>query len=65
MTPNDLDRELAKLEAAHLKRVRRTPQNPCGPEMALDGRQLVAFASNDYLGLANDPALKQGAIEAV
>ena len=65
MTPNDLDRELAKLEAAHLKRVRRTPQNPCGPKMALDGRQLVAFASNDYLGLANDPALKQGAIEAV
>ena len=65
MRPNDLDRELAKLEAAHLKRVRRTPQNPCGPEMALDGRQLVAFASNDYLGLANDPALKQGAIEAV
>ena len=65
MTPNDLDRELAKLEAAHLKRVRRTPQNPCGPEMALGGRQLVAFASNDYLGLANDPALKQGAIEAV
>lgn len=65
MRPNDLDRELAKLEAAHLKRVRRTPQNPCGPEMALDGRQLVAFASNDYLGLANDPALKQWAIEAV
>lgn len=65
MTPNDLDRELAKLEAAHLKRVRRTPQNPCGPKMALDGRQLVAFASNDYLGLANDPALKQGAIAAV
>lgn len=65
MTPNDLDRELAKLEAAHLKRVRRTPQNPCGPEMALGGRQLVAFASNDYLGLANDPALKQGAIAAV
>lgn len=65
MRPNDLDRELAKLEAAHLKRVRRTPQNPCGPEMALGGRQLVAFASNDYLGLANDPALKQGAIAAV
>lgn len=65
MTPRDLEHELAKLESAHLKRVRRTPQNPCGPEMVLDGRSLVAFASNDYLGLANDPALKQGAITAV
>lgn len=65
MTPHGLDSELAKLEAAHLKRLRRTPQNPCGPEMVLDNRTLVAFASNDYLGLANDAALKQGAINAI
>lgn len=65
MTPHDLDSELAKLDAAHLKRLRRTPENPCGPEMVLDGRTLIAFASNDYLGLANDAALKQGAIDAI
>lgn len=65
MTPVDIDRELAALDAAFLKRVRRTPENPCGPEMVLDGRTLVAFASNDYLGLANDPALKQGAVTAI
>ena len=65
MSPHDLDRELAKIDAAHLKRLRRTPENPCGPEMALDGRTLVAFASNDYLGLANDAALKQGATAAI
>ncbi len=65
MTPSDIDRELAQLDAAFLKRVRRTPSNACGPEIVLDGRPLVAFASNDYLGLANDSALKQGAIEAI
>lgn len=65
MTPSDIDRELAQLDAAFLKRVRRTPANPCGPEMILNGRMLVAFASNDYLGLANDEALKQGAIAAI
>ncbi len=65
MSPRDLDSELAKLDAGHLKRVRRTPGNPCGPEMVLNGKTLVAFASNDYLGLANDAALKAGAIAAV
>ena len=65
MTPGDLNSALAQLDAAHLKRIRRSPQNPCGPEMVLDGKPLVAFASNDYLGLANDDALKQGAIEAI
>ncbi len=65
MNPRDLDSELAKIEAAHQKRVRRTPENPCGPEMVLNGRPLVAFASNDYLGLANDSALKQSAIDAI
>lgn len=65
MTPDDIGRELAALDAAFLKRVRRTPQNPCGPEVMLDGRSLVAFASNDYLGLANDAALKQAAIAAI
>ena len=65
MSPHDLDHELAKIDAAHLKRLRRTPETPCGPEMVLEGRTFVAFASNDYLGLANDPALKTGAIAAI
>lgn len=65
MKPSDLSTALAKLEAAFLKRERKTPGNPCGPEMLLNDRKLIAFASNDYLGLANDAALKQGAINAI
>lgn len=65
MTPHEIDHALAQLDAAHLKRVRRTPENPCGPEVMLEGRKLVAFASNDYLGLANDAALKAGAMAAI
>jgi 8-amino-7-oxononanoate synthase len=65
MKPSDLSAALAKLEADFLKRERKTPENPCGPEIQLNGRKLIAFASNDYLGLANDAALKAGATDAI
>jgi len=40
-----------------LLRVRRTVESPQGARIRVDGRDVLAFASNDYLGLANDPAL--------
>jgi 8-amino-7-oxononanoate synthase len=49
--------ELAALEAEGLLRRRRVAGSPCGPEMAIDGRTVLSFASNDYLGLAADPRL--------
>jgi 8-amino-7-oxononanoate synthase len=50
-----LERDLAALAAAGLKRSRRTLESAPGARVVVDGRQLVAFASNDYLGLANHP----------
>jgi 8-amino-7-oxononanoate synthase len=51
----DLERGLAAREAAGLQRIRRTLASPQGARVVVDGGEFVAFASNDYLGLANHP----------
>lgn len=58
-----IDDELAELRAQGLLRRRRLSGSPCGPEMVIDGRPVLSFASNDYLGLACDPRLVEAAIE--
>src|SRR5574344_1818215 len=51
----DLTARLAERHAAHLYRQRPLLESPQGPLVQVDGRQLLAFCSNDYLGLANHP----------
>ncbi len=46
----DLDQQL-------LKRKLRITESPCDTEATVNDRQLKAFCSNDYLGLANHPVL--------
>ena len=58
---DELENGLADLERDGLKRLRRTLEAPCGPLARVDGRVLISFCSNDYLGLANDPALVDAA----
>ncbi len=48
-----------------LYRKRLITQSPQGVKPVVNGRQLLSFCSNDYLGLANHPAVKQAFIEAV
>ena len=50
-------------EAAGLLRVRRTVESPPGARITVDGRRVVNFASNDYLGLANHPDVVAAARE--
>ncbi len=46
---------LDRRRAEGLYRSRRVVAGPSGPELEVDGRRLLAFCSNDYLGLAGDP----------
>jgi 8-amino-7-oxononanoate synthase len=56
---------LADLRARDMYRRRRVVEGPQGRELRVDGRALLNFCSNDYLGLAADPrlveALRRGA----
>ncbi|MDU9401337.1 8-amino-7-oxononanoate synthase [Pseudomonas sp. zfem004] len=51
----DLAARLAERRAADLYRQRPLLQSPQGPQVVVDGQPLLAFCSNDYLGLANHP----------
>ncbi len=58
---------LAERRAQALYRTRRVVDGPQAPQQIIDGRRVLSFCSNDYLGLANHPeviaALQRGAGE--
>lgn len=62
---DQIDTELAILDREQLRRSIRSVDTPCGTEIQIGGKALLAFCSNDYLGLANHPeliaALSEGA----
>jgi 8-amino-7-oxononanoate synthase len=51
----DAEHTLAAVAAQGLYRERRIVSSPQGVWLTADGRELVNFCSNDYLGLANHP----------
>ncbi len=59
-----LKTQLEAREEAHLYRRRRTLESAQTPVVRVDGREYLAFCSNDYLGLAADQriaaAMRQG-----
>jgi 8-amino-7-oxononanoate synthase len=61
----NVNQKLAALDAHSLIRRRRIADTRCTPLQVVDGRAMLAFCSNDYLGLAAHPrvvdALRAGA----
>ncbi|MYA94897.1 MAG: 8-amino-7-oxononanoate synthase [Nitrospinae bacterium] len=59
-----LEDELRELTEANLRRRLRTVEGMQGPTMRHDGRTLVNFSSNNYLGLAGYSAIIEASVEA-
>ena len=57
----DIESRLEELDAAGLIRRRRVLDGPQGAHVHIQGKPCLAFCSNDYLGLANHPALVSAA----
>jgi 8-amino-7-oxononanoate synthase len=57
--------ELETLRARALDRHLREISSAQGPEVKIDGCRFINFSSNDYLGLANDPRLREAATSAI
>lgn len=62
---HELALDLQALEGAGLRRSLREIASPQGPRVILDGKTVLNFSSNDYLGLAAEPVLKTAAIQAI
>jgi glycine C-acetyltransferase/8-amino-7-oxononanoate synthase len=62
---DDVRDELRALGAAHGLRIPRIIDGAQGPFVTIDGRQVLNFASNDYLGLAGDARLVRAGAAAL
>ncbi len=62
---SELQRTLDTLREQNLFRELRRIDSPQSPHLQMGGQKFLNFSSNDYLGLANHPALKAAAISAV
>ena len=65
MSSDFIQDELAALKQLGLYRKLRRVEGGQGPTLLLDGREVLNFSSNNYLGLANHPALRKAATEAI
>lgn len=54
---NMAEQQIANLDEQLLRRKLRTTESPCDTKARVGQRELKAFCSNDYLGLANHPEL--------
>jgi 8-amino-7-oxononanoate synthase len=65
MSLTDFSLQLSELAQADQLRVRRIVDGPQDASMVVDGKRVLNYASNDYLGLANHPKVVEAATRAL
>src|SRR6202162_795013 len=61
---SDIEDRLQELERLGLGRRLRMVSGPQGPRVLLDGRPVLLLCSNNYLGLADHPRVREAAADA-
>jgi 8-amino-7-oxononanoate synthase len=61
---SDIDEKLEEIRERGLYRRLRCVSGPQGPRVLLDGRPVLLLCSNNYLGLADHPRVREAAAEA-
>ena len=60
-----IEQELSRLKDAGLYRHMPLIQGPQEPKITINGKDVILLCSNNYLGLANHPKVKDAAIKAI
>jgi len=57
--------QLQTLKDQHLYKVPKILETPAGGRVRMNGREVVNLSSNNYLGLANHPKVRQAALDSI
>lgn len=60
-----LDEQIQTLKVQHLYKVPKILESPAGGRVRMNGKEVVNLASNNYLGLANHPKVRQAALDSI
>ena len=60
-----LSDQLQTLRDQHLYKVPKILETPAGGRVVMNGKEVVNLSSNNYLGLANHPKVRQAALDAI
>lgn len=60
-----LNAEIQTLKDQHLYKVPRILETPAGGRVRMNGKEVINLSSNNYLGLANHPKVREAALKAV